>query len=135
MDGELRVDGRLTIPADEIVWRFTTSGGPGGQHANRAATRVEVRFDIAGSPSLDEAQRTRLLDAFGPELRVACDESRSQSRNRAVALDRLRSRLAAALRPRRGRRPTTPSRASVQRRLEAKRRRGEIKRQRRPPDD
>lgn len=138
MDGEhgdLRVNHQLRIPADEIVWRFTTSSGPGGQHANRAATRAEARFDIARSASLSDAQRARLLEALGPELRVACDESRSQARNRALALERLRSRLAGALRPRRSRRPTAPTRASVQRRLDAKRRRSETKRSRRPPDD
>jgi ribosome-associated protein len=135
VDGDVRVSPQLTIPAEELIWRFTTSGGPGGQHANRSATRVEVRFDIAGSPSLTDTQRARLLDALGPELRVTSDESRSQSRNRAVALDRLRSRLGAALRPKRSRHPTKPTRASVQRRLEAKRRRSEVKRSRRPPDD
>jgi ribosome-associated protein len=129
----LRVTPTLTVPLSEIDWRFHPSGGPGGQHANRAATRVEARFDIASSPSLTDAQRARLLARLGPEVRVVVDEERSQARNRALALERLRTRLAAALRPVRPRRPTRPSAASVERRLAAKRRRGEVKRHRRPP--
>jgi len=129
----LRVTPTLTIPLAEIEWRATTSGGPGGQHANRAATRVEARFDVVSSPSLTEAQRARLLARIGPEVRVVVGDERSQARNRTLALERLRARLAAALRPVRVRRPTAPSTASVERRLAAKRRRSELKRHRRPP--
>ena len=126
----LRVTGALRIPLDELEWRFTTSGGPGGQHANRASTRVEVRFDVAGSPSLGPRQRARLLERLGPVVRVSAGEERSQARNRAVALDRLASRLAEALRVERPRVPTRPRAAAVAQRVEDKRRRGARKRER-----
>src|SRR5687767_605849 len=87
----LRVTRSCAIDVDELEWRFTTSGGPGGQHANRAQTRAEVRFDVARSPSLGPRQRARLLEKLGPEVRVAADDERSQARNRALALERLRS--------------------------------------------
>jgi ribosome-associated protein len=132
----LRVDRRVVLPLSEIEWRFGPSGGPGGQHANRANTRAEARFDIAGSPSLDERDRARLVERLGPEVRSVADEERSQVRNRALALDRLRGRLAAALVIERPRRPTKPSRAAKQRRLDEKRRRSEVKEaRRRPPPD
>jgi ribosome-associated protein len=121
------------IPISELHWRFSRSGGPGGQHANTADTRVEVVFDIAGSPSLGPIQRARLLEKLGPELRVVASDERSQARNRALALDRLRDRLAAGLHVERPRRPTKPTRASQERRLQAKRRRSETKRLRREP--
>jgi len=119
------------IPLSELRWRFSRSGGPGGQHANTADTRVEVTFDVAGSPSLWPRQRERLLANLGPELRVIVSEERSQARNRAIALDRLRDRLAAALKVERPRTATKPTRASKERRLESKRHRSEIKRLRR----
>ena len=119
------------IPLSELRWRFSRSGGPGGQHANTADTRVEVTFDVAGSPSLGPRQRERLLAKLGPELRVIVSEERSQARNRAIALDRLRDRLAAALKVERPRTATKPTRASKERRLESKRHRSEIKRLRR----
>lgn len=118
------------IPLDELRWRFTRSGGPGGQHANTADTRAVVVFDVAGSPSLAPWQRDRLLARLGPEVRVAAADERSQSRNRELALGRLRDRLAEALRVERSRRPTRPSAAAQQRRLDAKRRRSERKRSR-----
>lgn len=121
------------IPLHELEWRFTTSGGPGGQHANKAATRAEVRFDVEGSRALSSAQRRRLRRKLGSVVVVAVDETRSQARNRELALERLRDRLAEALREPRRRRPTRPSRAAKERRLEQKRRRSERKRQRRPP--
>jgi ribosome-associated protein len=127
----LRVTGTCAIPLDELEWRFSGSGGPGGQHANTSNTRVELVFDIAGSASLAPRQRERLLDRLGPVVRVVVSDSRSQARNRELALDRLRERLATALRTPRPRRPTAPSRAARRRRVEAKRRRGELKRQRR----
>jgi ribosome-associated protein len=130
---QVRVSPTLVIPASELSWRFSRSGGPGGQHANTADTRVEVRFDIAGSPSLGPRQRARLLERVGDELRVVAADERSQARNRQLALERLCERLAAALRVDRPRRPTKPTKASVQRRLEAKRRRSARKAQRRPP--
>ena len=129
----VRVTPTLVIAASELSWRFTRSGGPGGQHANTADTRVEVRFDIAGSPSLGPRQRARLLERLGPELRVVADDERSQARNRALALDRLCARLEAALTVDPPRRPTRPTAAGVRRRLEAKRRQADRKAARRPP--
>jgi ribosome-associated protein len=135
MAEDLVVTRSLTIPAAELRWRFTRSGGPGGQHANTADTRAEVRFDVAESPSLGPRQRTRLLERLGPEVRVVVDEERSQARNRSLALERLGARLAAALHVEVPRRPTRPTKASRVRRLDAKRRQSERKRLRRPPDD
>jgi ribosome-associated protein len=124
------------IPLDELSVRFSPSGGPGGQHANRSNTRVELRFDVVASPSLTEAQRARLLDRLGPEVRVVVDDERSQARNRALAVERLAQRLAGALAVPRTRRATRPSRAARQRRLDAKRARAQTKRDRQtPPSD
>jgi ribosome-associated protein len=125
------VTGTCAVPLDELEWRFSGPGGPGGQHANTSNTRVEVRFDVAASPSLEPQQRARLLERLGPVVRVVAADTRSQSRNREVALARLRDRLAAALRTPRARRATAPTRTARRRRVEAKRRRGDLKRQRR----
>ena len=133
MADDVRVSGSLRIPLDELEWRFSGAGGPGGQHANTANTRAEVRFDVAGSPSLGPRQRARLLDKLGPVVRVVAADERSQARNRQLALERLCERLAAALRVERPRRPTQPSLGSRERRLEAKRRQSERKRLRRTP--
>ncbi len=133
--GRLRVSSTLVIPLAELTWRFSRSGGPGGQHANTSDTRAEVRFDIAASPSLGPRQRARLLERLGDEVRVVASDERSQSRNRALALERLADRLAAALRVEPPRRATRPTRASVQRRLQDKRRRSGRKADRRPPSD
>jgi ribosome-associated protein len=124
---DLVVTRTCRIPVDELVWRFSASGGPGGQHANTANTRVELRFDVAASPSLGPRQRARLLERLGPVVRVVASDERSQARNRQLALDRLRSRLAEALRVPRERRPTAPSARARRDRLDAKRRRAEIK--------
>lgn len=126
----LRVSRSLTIPVSEVDLRFTPSGGPGGQHANRSNTRVEVRFDIAASPSLGPRQRARLLERFGPVVRVVADAERSQARNRAAALERLRVRLGDALHIAPPRRPTRPTKGAVERRLDAKRRQSDRKRAR-----
>ena len=123
----LRVTGSLSIPLAELAWRFAASGGPGGQHANTANTRAEAIFDVANSPSLAPHQRTRLLERLGPVVRVVASDERSQARNRELALDRLRNRLADALRVPRARRPTAPSARARRTRLEEKRRRAEIK--------
>jgi ribosome-associated protein len=123
------------IPIDELEWRFTGSGGPGGQHANTANTRVELRFDVAGSPSLGPRQRARLLERLGPTVRVVASNERSQARNRALALERLRDRLADALHIEAPRHATRPTRAAKQRRLDAKRHRSDVKRSRQPPRD
>jgi ribosome-associated protein len=126
----------LVIPLAELGWRFSRSGGPGGQHANTADTRVEVRFDVAASPSLGPRQRARLLERIGPEVRVAASDERSQARNRDLALRRLADRLRDALRVDPPRRATRPTRASVQRRLKDKRRQADRKAgRRRPPAD
>ena len=121
------------IPLEELTERFGPSGGPGGQHANRSNTRVELRFDVAASAALTESQRTRLLDKLGAEVRVVVDDERSQARNRVLAQQRLAAVLAGALHVPRARRATRPSRAARQRRLDAKRAQSERKRNRRPP--
>lgn len=133
----LRVTRSLSIPLDELEWRFTTSGGPGGQHANRSSTRAEVLFDVESSPTLGPRQRARLLSRLGPVVRASAGEARSQARNREVALARLAGRLADGLAVPRTRVPTRPSAAAAARRLEQKRRRSELKRQRtgRPETD
>lgn len=122
------------IPLGELTWRFSRSGGPGGQHANTADTRVEVCFDIAGSPSLGPRQRARLVERLGTEVRVVVSDERSQARNRELALQRLAARLAGALRVVAPRRLTRPTKGSVERRLEEKRLRSGRKAARRPPD-
>lgn len=134
-EGVLRVTRTCAIPLAEFEWRFTPSGGPGGQHANRSNTRAEVIFDVESSPSLGPIQRARLLARVGPVVRVVADDERSQLRNRELALERLRSRLAEGLHVPRHRRPTAPSMAARERRLEQKRRRSDLKRSRRPPDE
>jgi ribosome-associated protein len=131
----LRVSRSCAIPLDELEWRFSASGGPGGQHANRSATRAEVRFSVADSPSLGPRQRARLLERLGPVVRVVASDERSQARNRALALARLAERLASALRVDPERRPTAPTAASRRRREAGKRRRSELKRLRERPDD
>ncbi len=130
-DRVLRVTPSLRIPLSELHFRFMPSGGPGGQHANKVATRVELRFDIAGSPSLGPHQRTRLTERFGDELRLVVDDERSQGRNRQIATDRFAERMAEALRRATPRRPTRPSRSARDRRLADKKRRSDQKRQRR----
>ena len=133
----LRVTSTCRIDLDELEWRVSRSGGPGGQHANTSDTRVEVRLDVEESESLGPRQRARLLERVGPVVRATAADTRSQARNRELALERLRSRIAEALRIQPPRRPTRPSRASREQRVESKRRRGEVKRRRaRPrPDD
>ncbi|HEX9970199.1 MAG TPA: alternative ribosome rescue aminoacyl-tRNA hydrolase ArfB [Acidimicrobiales bacterium] len=133
MNEDLRVSRSCVIPAGELEWRYTASGGPGGQHANTSNTRVDLRFDIEASPSLGPRQKARLLERLGPVVRVTAADERSQARNRQLALQRLRERLADALRVERERRPTAPTKASKQRRVEAKRRRSDVKRMRGRP--
>lgn len=131
--GYLRVSSSLRIPDGELVWRFSRSGGPGGQHVNTSDTRAEIRFDIAGSPSLGPRQRARLLERLGPEVRVVASDERSQLRNRERARARLAERLAEALRVETVRRASKPSKGSIERRLEAKRRQAGRKADRRRP--
>jgi ribosome-associated protein len=131
----LHVRRGLDLPLSEVTWRATTSGGPGGQHANRTLSRVEVEFDVGASSVLGPRQRQRLLDRVGPVVRASAGESRSQARNRQLALERLATRIDAALRVETPRRATRPTKGSQLRRVESKRRRGEIKRGRRRPAD
>jgi ribosome-associated protein len=130
---ELRIDERLAIPLAEIELRTSRSSGPGGQHANVTASRVEAVFDVARSQALDEAQRQRLLARAGTTVTAVAQDTRGQARNRELALRRLAEKIAAALVPPRRRRPTKPTKASRYRRLEQKRRLGERKRGRRRP--
>jgi len=129
----LRIDERLSLPLSEIELRTSRSSGPGGQHANVTASRVEARFDVEASASLAEAQRSRLLERLGPVVTAVAQDTRGQARNRALALERLAAKIAAGLRVRRKRRATRPTRASRRRRLEQKQRTGEKKRNRRRP--
>jgi ribosome-associated protein len=132
----LRVNRTVTIPWSEVEVRTGPSGGPGGQHANRSHTRVDVRFDVESSEALGPRQRARVLERLGSVVRVVADDERSQARNRELAMERLAARLAAALHVDRPRRPTKPTRGAVERRLDAKRRQSERKRSRaRPADD
>jgi ribosome-associated protein len=133
MADELRIDARLSIPMGEIELRASRSSGPGGQHANVTASRVEAVFDVAASAALDDGQRARLIERVGAVVTAVAQESRGQARNRELALERLAEKIAAGLVVPRRRRPTRPSRAARQRRLEGKRRAGERKRARRPP--
>jgi ribosome-associated protein len=132
-DRWLRVSPSCRIDLGELDWRVSRSGGPGGQHANTSDTRVDVRFDVAASPSLGPRQRARLLERLGPVVRATAADSRSQARNRELALDRLRTRLAAALAVQTPRRATKPSRAAKRARVDQKRRRSNVKRDRRRP--
>jgi ribosome-associated protein len=131
----VRITSSLRIPLSELQFKFSPSGGPGGQHANKVNTRVELRFDVAGSPSLGPNQRARLIDRIGPEVRVVADDERSQGRNRQLAVDRFRQRMVDALHVEKPRRPTRPSRGAKERRLTAKRQLSERKRSRRPDFD
>jgi ribosome-associated protein len=131
---ELRINERLSLPLSEIELRTSRSSGPGGQHANVTASRVEAVFDVAASGALNDAQRSRLLERLGPVVTAVAQDARGQSRNRELALRRLAQKLAAGLRVQRKRRATRPTRAAKQRRLEQKRRTAEKKRTRqRPP--
>ncbi|HEU4944700.1 MAG TPA: alternative ribosome rescue aminoacyl-tRNA hydrolase ArfB [Solirubrobacterales bacterium] len=133
MPDALRIDDRLSIPLTEIELRASRSSGPGGQHANVTASRIEAVFDVEASATLDDAQRERLIERAGPVITAVAQEARSQARNRELALQRLAAKVAAGLRTPRRRRPTRPTRAARERRLERKRRTGERKRSRRRP--
>jgi len=116
------------VPASAVAWRFDPSGGPGGQHANRSSTRVEAVVDLTTAGDVELEVRERLVARFGAELRVVVDDTRSQARNREIALDRLEARLRDGLAVAKPRKPTRPSRAARARRMQAKRRRSETKR-------
>jgi ribosome-associated protein len=134
MDDPLRIGRHAAIPLSEIDLRASRSSGPGGQHANVTASRVEAIFDVAASQSLSEEQRERICARLGPVVRAVAQDTRSQLRNRELALERLRGRLESALAVQRPRRATRPTAASRRRRAESKRRRGEVKRLRRRPE-
>jgi ribosome-associated protein len=129
----LRIDERLSIPLSEITLRTSRSSGPGGQHANVTASRVEASFDVLASTSLSEAQRARVLARAGERIVAVAQDERSQLRNRELALKRLAERLARALAVPRRRRATRPTAASRARRLQNKRMAGRRKLERRPP--
>jgi ribosome-associated protein len=137
----LVVTPNLSIPLAEIVIRATPSSGPGGQHVNRSATRIEAVWNVTASPVLNPAQRSRLqlrlatrLDGEG-NLRVVASDRRSQLQNRSAALERLAGVVSRALAVPKARRATKPTRASKERRLDSKKRRGTTKRERRQPPD
>jgi ribosome-associated protein len=135
MDGEsIRVTRSVVLPLREIVLRTSRSSGPGGQHAQKSETRVEAVFDVVASTALSETQKRRVLARTGPVLRAVAQDERSQLRNRELAVERVVVALREALRVERRRVPTKPSGASRERRLDQKRRRGETKRLRRPPE-
>lgn len=123
----------VNLPVEEIQLRFSRSSGPGGQHAQRSETRVEAILDVEASSALTEAQKRRVVGRAGPTLRAVAQDERSQWQNRELALERLVETLREALKVPRKRRPTAPTAASRERRLEQKRRRSEVKRLRRPP--
>jgi ribosome-associated protein len=134
MEDPLRVGRHAAIPLAEIDLRTSRSSGPGGQHANVTASRVEAVFDVSASGALTEEQRQRIAARLGPVVRAVAQDTRSQLRNRELALERLRGRLESALTVKRPRRATKPTAASRRRRAESKRRRGELKRSRRRPE-
>jgi len=130
----IQVTRSVSLPRNEIELRFSRSSGPGGQHAQKSDTRVEASFDVEASSALSHAQKRRVIAKAGPVLRAVAQDERSQWRNRELATERLVESLREALRVPRRRRPTKPTKASRERRLEAKRRRSDTKRLRRPPD-
>jgi ribosome-associated protein len=134
-DRQLRITAELAIPLAEVTVRTSRSSGPGGQHANVTASRVEASFDVLASPTLTAAQRERMLTRVGPRVAAISQDGRSQARNRELALTRLSERLARALATPKRRRATRPTAASRERRLAAKRRGSERKRERRPPEE
>ena len=133
MDEPLQLGRGVEVPLAEVELRTSRSSGPGGQHANVTASRVEAVFDVAASGSLTDEQKRRVTARLGPVVRATAQDTRSQTRNRELALERLRSRLASALVVQRPRRATKPTPASRRKRAESKRRRSEVKRARRPP--
>lgn len=131
VSGDLVVSRRISIPASELRWRFSGSGGPGGQHANTSNTKVMLTWNIEESGALTDFQRSRLIAELGPVVRIVAVDERSQTRNRDLALERLRERVREALVVRAQRRPTAPTRSSINRRLADKRLRSERKTARR----
>jgi ribosome-associated protein len=133
MEDPMPLRGGTAIPLREISVRASRSSGPGGQHANVTASRIEATFDVAASTALSDEQKRRIIARLGPRVVAVAQDERSQTRNRELALERLARRLSGALAVRRPRRATRPTAASVRRRQAAKRRRSQRKDQRRPP--
>jgi ribosome-associated protein len=133
MDEGIRVAEDTVIPLEEIQFRASRSSGPGGQHANVTASRIEAVFDVEASDTLSDEQRELLRRRLGDRVTAVAQDARSQARNRELAVERLRDKLEAGLRRPKPRRPTKPSRAARERRLEEKRRTSRRKRERRPP--
>jgi ribosome-associated protein len=134
MEGEsIRVTRSVVLPRAEIELRFSRSSGPGGQHAQKSESRVEARFDVPASEALTDRQKQRVIAKVGPVIRAVAQDERSQWRNRELATERIVDQLREALRVERRRKPTKPTAAARERRLEQKRRRSEIKRLRRRP--
>jgi ribosome-associated protein len=131
----IHVTRSVALPLAEIELRYSRSSGPGGQHAQKTSSRVEATFDVAASTALGEAQKARVISRVGPVLRAVAQDERSQPRNRQLAVERLIDQLRTALRVERPRRATAPTKASQERRLEAKRRRTSTKQLRRRPDE
>jgi ribosome-associated protein len=131
----IQVTSRLAIPLEEVELRYSRSSGPGGQYAQKTETRVEAVFDVGRSATLSEGQKKRLTARAGPVVRAVAQDERSQSRNRELALERLGEAIRAGVRVPRKRRPTKPTAASRERRLEGKKRRASVKRMRQRPDD
>ncbi len=129
----MRITASVAVPLAEVVVRASRSSGPGGQHANVTASRIEVSFDVTASEALSAEQKARVCGRLGPVVRAVAQDARSQQRNRELALERLRDRLAGALHVQRTRRPTRPTKGSKARRVDAKKRAGAIKRDRRRP--
>ena len=133
MDDPLAIGRGVAVPLSEVELRASRSSGPGGQHANVTASRIEAVFDVWASGALSDEQKRRVSARLGPVVRAVAQDTRSQTRNRELALERLRERLASALVVPRARRASRPSRAARARRVESKRRRGDLKRGRRRP--
>lgn len=134
MSDGLHLGAGAFIPIEEVELRASRSSGPGGQHANKTASRIEAVFDVEASASLTATQKERIVARLGATVTAVAQDARSQTRNRGLAIERLRAKLLDALTPRKSRRPTRPSRAARERRLEGKRQRAQRKRERRRPE-
>jgi ribosome-associated protein len=134
-DGSLFIRARVTIPADEVAMRVTTSGGPGGQHANRSLTRVVATFDVRASLVLSDADRELLVKKIGPVVRTSASRFRSQGQNRSAALEQLAEKIGVALTRAPPRRATKPTKGSKVRRVDDKKARSRVKEQRRRPTE
>src|SRR5438552_8018310 len=135
MEDPMSIGRHASIPLREVTFRTSRSSGPGGQHANVTASRVEAVFDVRASESLSDKQKQRIVSRVGPRVVAVAQDARSQSRNRELALERLQRRLSSALKVSRARHATKPTATSVARRRDAKRHRAERKRERQPPAD